>query len=577
MPFPLRQWRTLDADPEGVARLAEALNIPGPVATALVARGFATPGEAETFLSPRLMQLSDPFKIPGMAAAVARIMVAIREDEPIVVFGDFDADGVTSTAVMSGVLEDLGARQVHPFLPNRHTEGYGFSLAALKRCLATHAGARLIITVDCGTGDHESVTAARAAGCDVVITDHHEIADALPADALAVVNPKRSEDLALHSLAGVGVAFKVGHALHKAGREAGTLDPEVPDLRRWLGLVALGTVADVVSLLGENRILVAMGLKWMARRPGVGLRALIARAGLSDDLVARDLGFGLGPRLNSAGRLGSAEPALELLRTQDEDRARELAATLEQTNARRRQIEGEIFEVASRQVAEQFDPSRDFGLVVGGEGWNVGAIGIVASRLAERHRRPTFVVAFDEEGGGRGSGRSVEGIDLLQLLSPCGDLLQSYGGHQAAAGLSLRRDAFEAFREAFLASCRTYVDGAMPLPALQVTAWLTPAEVDWPLWEHTQRLAPFGQGNRSPVWGVRGVSAIGRPRRIGANGTHLKMRVDIEGRILDAVGFNLRAVDVPDTPLDLLFALERNEFRGETSLQLQLVDLRAAE
>ena len=577
MPFPLKLWRTLDADPEKVARLADQLELASPVATALVARGFSSAEDAETFLSPRLMALSDPFDLPGMREAVERIMRALRDDEPIVVFGDFDADGVTATAVLTGILTDLGASHVHPFLPDRHAEGYGFSEAALARCLERHQDTRLIVTVDCGVGASETVAAARAAGCDVIVTDHHELSGPVPSEAVAVVNPKLNEDPALHSLAGVGVAFKLGHALHKAGREAGTIGPDVPDLRRWLSTVALGTVADVVPLVNENRILVAMGLKWLTRRPSVGLQALMARAGVSGRLVARHLGFGLGPRINAAGRMGSAEPALELLLTADSERARALAVALEQANAERRHVEREIFEAAREQASASFDPSCDCGLVVYGEGWHVGTIGIVASRLADLYQRPTFVVAFDEDGAGRGSGRSVEGMDLLEILTPCDDLLLSYGGHRAAAGLSLKREVLETFQQRFLESCRRHVDGRIPQPVADVTAWLSPADIDWPLWEQTQRLAPFGQGNRSPLWGLKGVDLVGRPRRIGANGTHMKLRVNVEGRVLEAIGFNLRAIDVPEGPLDLLFELHRNEFRGQTSLQLQLVDLRAAE
>jgi len=567
----LRRWEDVEVEEESAVRLAAELEVPAAIGRVLAARGLTDPDEAGRFLRPRLSDLGDPLALPDAAAAVARIRSALERGEAITVFGDYDVDGITATALLARVLQRLGGR-VSTFLPHRIEEGYGFTPAALQRCLSQHSPA-LIVTVDCGTDAVETVAQAAARGIDVVVTDHHEVSSAV-APAVAVVNPKRGDSGDLHLLAGVGVAFKLCHALvrdckaHAAGNGA-------LDLREFLGWVALGTVADVVPLLGENRILVRHGLDRLNADPGIGLRALCEAAGADGTLDSYHMGFVLGPRLNAAGRLGSPDPALELLLCEDPARARELAEGLEAANGERRRIEEGIAGEAVRSIDARFDERRTFGVVAGQTGWHVGAIGIVASRLCGRYRRPAVVIGFDEDGLGRGSCRSIEGVDLMTVLEECADMLEGFGGHAMAAGLRLRRENLEAFRAQFNAGCRRVLDGRDLRPVLQVDGWIEVGEADEALWSALEMLSPVGVGNRTPLWGLRRVRPMGRPRIVGRD--HLKMIVADGGGQMESIGFGLADRPVPDGPIDMLAQIRENHFRGRRSLQLHIKDFRSTD
>ena len=568
---PTRRWEDVQVEENDAERLAAELEVPVAIGRVLAARGLTDPDEAGRFLRPRLSDLGDPLALPDAAPAVARIRAALERGEPITVFGDYDVDGITATALLARVLQRLGGC-VSTFLPHRIEEGYGFTPAALTRCLAQSQPA-LIVTVDCGTDAVDTVAQAAARGIDVVVTDHHEVS-AAPAPAAAVVNPKRGADEDLHRLAGVGVAFKLCHALvrdlhaHAAGNGA-------LDLREFLGWVALGTVADVVPLLGENRILVRHGLDRLNRQPGAGLEALCKAAGVNGTLGSYHLGFVLGPRLNAAGRLGSADPALELLLCEEAGRARELADGLEAANRERRRIEEGIAGEAVRSIDARFDAGRTFGVVAAQTGWHVGAIGIVASRLCGRYHRPAVVIGFDDNGRGRGSCRGIEGVDLTAILEECADVLDGFGGHAMAAGLHVRRENLEAFRARFNAGCRRALEGRDLRPVLRVDGWIELGEADEAMWSALEMLSPAGVGNPTPLWGLRRVRPMGRPRVVGRD--HLKMIVADGGGQMESIGFGLADRPVPDGPFDMLAQIRENHFRGRRSLQLHIKDFRSTE
>lgn len=567
------RWQTVPADDGQARALAQRARLPFAIARVLVARGLTSETEVERFLRPRLSELSDPFDLPDMAAAVERLWRAIDTGEPIVVCGDYDVDGVTSSALLTLVLRELGAR-VEVVLPSRFDEGYGLGTDLLTRCLEQH-GPRLIVTVDCGSGSHDAVAMARAAGVDVVVTDHHDVSGP-PAPAVAVVNPKCGASGGQRTLAGVGVTFKLCHALIKQGREQGHARAGGIDLRQYLDLVAVGTIADVVPVLGENRILIRHGLACLNGRSRDGLRALSDVAGAGGELGTYHVGFVLGPRLNAAGRMGKADLALHLLLSRDGGEARSIAVALDAANRDRKRVESEILDASIARIEADFNPEEHFAVVVGDEGWHVGVVGIVASRLVSRYRRPAVVVAFDENGLGRGSCRGIEGVDLVGVLGACAQHLRKHGGHPRAAGVELHRHAFDGFRSAFQAACAASLRGKDLRPELRLDAWVATDEITAPaFWEALTQMAPYGEQNPEPVWGLRQARRVGAAREVGEG--HLKFSVGSQARPLEVIGFNMARRPLPDGPLDLAFMLRKNTYLGRDTLQLQLVDFREAE
>jgi len=563
-----KRWVIAPTDPAVVARVASACALPLPIAAVLVSRGYAEPAAVEAFLDARLSGLADPLALPGMGAAAERILSALEHHEPVVVFGDYDVDGISSTALLVLVLREMGG-QVEPFLPHRVDDGYGLGVEALEKCRTAHKP-RLIVTVDCGTGSVEAVEEATKQGVDVVVTDHHEAGGPV-APAVAVVNPKLGSDEGPWILAGVGVAFKLCHALLKMAREKGLDIPDV-DLRHYLDLVALGTVADIVPLTGENRALVRRGLERLNRTDSLGLRALVRAAGITDTLEAHHVGYMLGPRLNAAGRLGDAQLALDLLLTNDPGTAESIAGQLDKTNRERQAIERETSDAAVVELDQRFDPEKHFAVVVARKGWHPGVVGIVASRLCERYGRPAIVIACDEEGKGKGSCRSIEGFNIADALGECSDLLLRCGGHAMAAGLEVdvaQLDAFTArFNEVAAASLR----GKDLRRTLRVDAWIDLAEADEALLSGMARLRPFGHGNPGPIWGVRGVRVVSSPRILKEK--HVKFTVASGSVERECIGFGLGHREIGEGLLDLAFQLNMNHFRGRDTLQLSLKDFR---
>jgi len=564
-------WQTREVDDLLAGEIARETGLPRPAARALVGRGISTAEDARSFLNPRLSSLSDPCALPGIVEAAERIERAIEKQERIAVFGDYDVDGVTSTVLLVSVLARLGA-QVERFFPERERDGYGLTAGALERCLE-ELGPSLVITVDCGTNSIEAVSMAGERGVDVVVTDHHEISGELPA-AVAVVNPQRWDGDAPRELAGVGVAFKLCHALIKRGLQQDLAGAHETDLREYLDIVAVGTVADISPLTGENRVIVRHGLQRIGRDGRLGLWSLLGKAKVRDRVEPYHVSFVIAPRLNAAGRLGTAAPAAELLLTGDADRASELSLLLDGANSDRKRIEDAILLKAQADAETWFDPENTFGVVTGGEGWHPGVIGIVASRLCETFSRPAVVVGFDGDGNGRGSCRGVKALDLVEVLGECADLLTTFGGHAMAAGISIARDNFDAFRSRFNEACTRRLEGTDLRRVQTVDAWIDLGEADRQLYDAVGSMGPFGVGNPAPVWGVREVRFIGEPRIVGQG--HLKGLVGSGGAQMDMIGFGLGDRDIPDGPMDMVFQLQQNTYKGRTSLQMKVRDFRAS-
>lgn len=551
-------------EPAAVRALAAALELPEVLAALLVQRGIATAESARDFLRPDLDSLPDPMTLKGMAGAVEAVAAAVRDGHTILVHGDYDVDGQCATALLTRTLREAGA-SVEPFVPHRLRDGYDLGAGGLAR--AREVGARLILTCDCGITALEAVAAARAAGIDVVITDHHLAGPRLPA-AASIVNPQQPGDASgLRDLCGTGVAFMLARALTPALG----LPAALP--MHFLDLVALATVADVVPLAGVNRALVRHGLRLLARSRWPGVQALLDSSGLAGkELRAGQVGYILAPRLNAAGRVGDAMDGVRLLLSDDPEAARALAGQLEKLNAARQALDQRILDEALVMAETEASGSGAAALVLAGDGWHPGVVGIVASRVVEQWGRPTFLIGLDGETG-RGSGRSISRFDLHAALQQCGDLLEKYGGHRMAAGLTIRRDQVARFRARFqeVASATLGPDDLGPEQRVDLALDLGQATDE--LERLVRHLEPCGMGNPAPVFGVRG-ARLGEWQTVGQN--HLKGTLRQGDLRLPAIGFQMADRVrgwIGTGAVDAAFRLERNEFRGTSTLQARLVAL----
>ncbi|GAB2672650.1 single-stranded-DNA-specific exonuclease RecJ [Paenibacillus thermoaerophilus] len=562
------RWSLSEASEERAAqaaKLAEELKLHPVVADVLVSRGYADPESAGRFLRADLADVHDPYLLDGMKEAVGRIRLALERGERIRIYGDYDADGVSSTSLMVRLMRRLGA-DFDYYIPHRVREGYGLNHAAVEETAA--GGFGLIVTVDTGISAVEQVERARELGVDVVVTDHHEPPEVLP-QAAAIVNPKKTGcPYPYKSLAGVGVAFKLAHAL------LGRLPEE------WLDLVALGTIADLMPLDGENRIFVKHGLERISGTEQPGLRALLGVAGVSEGqpVTAGQVGFALGPRLNAGGRLEHAGDAVELLTTEDRETALRLADRLDALNRERQQIVEETTEEALAMWEEEAALGRRVA-VLAREGWNVGVIGIVASKVLERAYRPTLILGIDPgTGTAKGSARSIPGFDIHKALTECADLLEHYGGHTAAAGLTIRTDRIPELRDRLDALARAWLREEDYTPLLKADGVRRLEDATLESIGQLERLAPFGMGNPSPRFVIKGVRIDGR-RTMGKDNRHMKLTLLGEdgGCRVEAVGFQMAGL-LPQlsqtAELDVLAEWSINEWNGKRSPQLVLQDLR---
>jgi len=562
-----KRWNVRRPNTEAAASLARVLGVSPVLAALLINRGYADERSARAFLSPSHDQLHEPYLMLGMREAVARLKHAIETQEPILIYGDYDVDGTTGTAILLRALKLLNARTGF-HIPHRFTEGYGIQQPALER--AFKEGYKLVVSVDCGIRAHEPLYWARDNGLDVIITDHHlpDEAEGAP-PAFAVLNPNQEGcEYPDKNLAGVGVAFKLVHALFREyGREA--------QVAAFMKVVAIGTVADVAKLVGENRAIVSIGLKDLARAANPGLKALIDVAGCGDGkgMTAYDLGFRLGPRINAAGRMDAAKAVVELFDTRDAAVARHLAEHLDRRNEERKTVQQQIIDLA---LAEVGDTAEAKVAVIAGSGWHRGVIGIAASKIAERLNRPCVV--FSVEGDvAHGSGRSIEAYHLLNGLTACADLFEKFGGHSHAAGITIKPDRIGEFRRRLnehASSCLTEEDLEhsvaidMELPAEQIT---------FPFARELQKLEPFGAGNARPVFATRNLRCLSEP--VVLKEKHLKLRLaGPQHRPLEAVWWNCIEA-VGETPelkggIELAYAIETSVWNDEYRMQLNVADLR---
>lgn len=562
-----KEWSLYPQDIEKRAFLAQKLDIPEPVAQILINRGISSVEEGEAFLKPALSQLHSPFCMKDMDLTVTIISQALEDGKKIAVYGDYDADGITATALLVCLLRDLGG-DVTYYLPSRYAEGYGLSRSGLEDL--KNRGVSLVITVDCGITSLEEVSFARQMEMDIVVTDHHQPLDVLPS-ANAVINPQRTDcSYPFKMLCGAGIAYKLGEAI---------LRQAVPDwenkIEAYLDLAAIGTVADVVPLLGENRVLVYHGLQQMNRNLRPGLKALCRAAGLRNErITSRQIAFILAPRLNAPGRLGDAHLALHLLLEKDPAAAQEIAENLQQINTKRQEIEKEIFTEACRLVDESALKEKNRLLLLAREGWNPGVLGIVAGRMVEKYDLPVILLTL-EDGVGKGSGRSCGDFDITGALKKCSSLLLEYGGHRQACGLKLMEEHLPALSEKLNNLAWDYFREEGPAGKIPVELILEPEMITPRLVECLEALEPFGYGNPRPVFAGENWSLV-RVKEVGQNGRHLQLGMRVKDFFFRGISFNGKSV-LPLCKLlriiNILFSVSFDRWRGDNNLQLEVYAL----
>jgi single-stranded-DNA-specific exonuclease len=576
-----KRWRMRPYDAEKIAFLEKSTGLPPVVAQLLSCRGVNRPEEAKTFLEPKLSGLRPPEELPGCRKAAECILQAIRNGEKIVVYGDYDVDGMTGTAILRQTIRHFGG-DVSYYVPHRIEEGYGLNEQALKTLAEQET--RLLVTVDCGITSHRETRLAQQLGMRVVVTDHHTPTETLP-EAEAIAHPQL-DDYPFPGLSGSTVAFKVAWALCTLACGEKKVPPAVRGLLiQLVGLAAMGTIADVVPLIDENRVLVRYGLEQsLPNYPTLGLRELMKTIGLDGEKISCDkIGFNLAPRLNAAGRLGQAQLAVELMVTDRKERATELAQYIEGLNNTRKTLERSILLSASRQAKEQFAPEEDAALVLADPEWHPGVIGIVAGRLSEKYHRPVILIAQDKMGAkpGTGSARSVPGFHLFEALNACSEHLVRFGGHAAAAGLGIDDAQIPAFREAFREYAATHLREDQSTPELWIDAEFPFSAFTHKTVGQIESLRPFGCENTKPILCSSGVQLVEPPRTMGKTEQHLSLKLEQFGKRFRAVAFNatdwIDPLSQREGPIDVAFHIGINTFRGRNSIELQLLDWRPSE
>ncbi len=561
------KWVLADQpDPALVTSLVSETSLSPNVVKILFNRNLNTPEAITRFLNPQLSNLTDPFELSGVKEAVERVTRALLDNERLVIYGDYDVDGITATALLYMVLNKLGA-QVEFYLPNRLVEGYGLSKEGINETKAR--GATLIITVDTGITAVEEIAYATSLGIDVIVTDHHEPGAAMP-QAYTVINPKIDVYGYASELSGVGVAFKFAQALYMSFHQ------DERELEEHLDLVALGTAADIVPLVNENRILTRFGIKQISRTTKPGLKSLAFVSGLmGKEISTGQVVFIMAPRINALGRLGDARQAIRLLSTRDERVAAEIARKLDSENKRRKEIDERTLREALEQIEETVDLSNDRAIVLAAEGWHQGVIGIVASRIVERHNLPTVMISIENDVG-KGSARSIPGFHLCEALKECEHLLLRYGGHKYAAGLSIEGHNIAAFRRKFLEVSDKLLSEEDIKPKLNIDLEIELSDIDDVFMEAIEAFSPFGPQNMRPVFLTRNCEAVGQPYTVGNN--HLKMLVRKGHAVFDVIGFGFgdmaRLISSKGCLVDIAYVIEYNTYNGITRKQIRLKDIR---
>jgi single-stranded-DNA-specific exonuclease len=552
-----------NVDTELIHKIKTELNVPQGIASILVGRNLTTFDSCKQYFRPDTANMLDSFLFRDMTRAVDRIRKALQNNEKIVVYGDYDVDGVTSTAVMVKVLRALGA-ECDFYLPNRLTDGYGLSESGVRQIASS--GARLMVTVDCGVTATHEIALAASLGIDSIVTDHHEPKDLLP-QAVAIINPKvEGETFPDKNLAGVGVAFKLCQALVTSCNA---------DTSLWsnlLDLVALGTAADIVPLVGENRIIAKLGFKMLSNPVHPGLAALVKQQGLLGKPVSTSqVVFQIAPCINAVGRIGDPRRGVDMLLTNDASDALMYAAALRDANVERRTLDNTVADEACAWVQNNCSPDQDYALVVGKENWHVGVIGIVASKLVEKFYRPSVLFSIGADGLAKGSGRSIPGVHLLDALDKCSDVLESYGGHAAAAGMSCTKENIDKFRVRFNDVIKSMLKPDDLIPQVVADAEVTFLELSPKFCRIIKEMEPFGPGNMRPVLYCKGLKHKYSPKIVGNK--HVKMALIRDGITMDAIGFNLgerfKELKAAEN-VTMAFSLDENEWNGKVSLQMKV-------
>ena len=541
------------------------------IARVLANRGIESRHSSRDFFDPNIDQLHDPFMMKNMDIAVDRILKNIQNDIPILVFGDYDVDGTTGASLLYLSLTDLNAK-VDFYIPDREKEGYGLSSGGIDH--AKSKGADLLITCDCGINAFNPVEDANQKGIDVIITDHHTPDKTLP-NAIAILNPKQKDcEYPFKGLCGCGVAFKLISALSEA------CDSEFNVGLKYLDLVALATAADMVPIMGENRVLVHHGLETIEKGENHGVRQLLKETGLiGESLNVGKLVFGLAPKINAAGRMGDANRTVELLTTSKKQKAEALASILVRENKRRQLIQEEVVNDAIRMVHAQVDLEKDKVIIIGSEGWHPGVIGIVASRIKDEISRPAIIISFDGDGVGKGSARSIPKLNLYDALSHASEFLEGFGGHPMAAGLTVHKSKFEFFKSQFLRHVNKILTPKDLVTTISIDGEMNLTDINPRFMRFLEKLGPFGPGNMRPKFVTRSVSISGQPRLMG-NGEHLRFTVSQNGRNYPAVGFKLSSHYedlIRGIPVDLAYVVEVNEWKGTSTIQLNIRDIQIPE
>jgi len=568
-----KRWVLKQADDDVVARQAQQLNLSPLLARILALRGFTDFAGAKTYLSSSLRDdLPSPFIMADMGPAVARIVDAIKNKEQIGIWGDYDVDGTTGASVLVSFLREIGAAPIY-HVPHRIEEGYGLNTEGLRRL--KDRGVDLVVTVDCGISNAREVAAARDFGLDIVIVDHHQPPEEFP-PAIAVINPHRKDcNFPDKSLCAAGLAFYLVIGLRAKLRDAGWFkDLPAPDIRHFLDIVTLGTIADMVPLKGVNRTLIKRGLCELATSTRPGVIALKQVAGIgAGNVSAGQVGFRLGPRINAAGRVDYGIKVVELLTTDSTDVAQRIAQELEEHNTERRAIEAQVQTQALEQASAAMSVGARHSLVLAGEGWHPGVLGIVASRMVEKFYRPTVVIGFND-GAGKGSARSIRGFHMVEGFRRCADSLEKFGGHEYAGGLSIKPEQLQSFTDAFENAARQTLSREQLLPLLEIDAPLEFSEVGMPLMRELEILQPYGVGNPEPVFVTTDVEIC--ERKVFSAGVRYRLRQ--AGRVLSGVIFGV-GDDYPGQPgesIDVAYRLSENEWNGNTSVELKIAEVRAA-
>lgn len=557
-----KKWQIYETDENKIKEIQEKYQVNQLLATILANRNITEKEEVRLFLEPTRNDFHDPFLITDMKKAVERIIQAIEKQEKVTIYGDYDVDGITSITVLKSFLQDRGLA-VESYIPNRLEEGYGLNKEAIGKIVKS--GCQLMITVDCGISAIDEINYANSLGIETIVTDHHEPGNELP-HALAVIDNKRKDSkYPFRELAGVGVVFKLIQAIGM------TLNLKEEEYLKYLDIVCVGTISDIVPLVNENRVIAKLGLMLIRQTKNIGLRSIINSSGYSK-IDSNSISFGIAPRINACGRMGKAEEALELLLCKNYNQATELTQKLNEHNRIRQETEKSIFENAVKQIQEEHLEDHN-AIIVGGENWHHGVIGIVSSKITEMYFKPSILLSFEEDGMGKGSGRSIPGFDLHDALTQCMDTIEKFGGHSMAVGITVRKENFDKFREEFeKITAKAHIDEIIPV--IQVDSKIDVKDINKDMVESLKQLEPFGEGNRMPVFAFKNLK-IDSIRAL-SEGKHLKLTLKDNNIIINSIGFNLGHLAdeyrIGDK-IDVVGVLEINNFNGVESLQINIKDV----